>query len=438
MKINKRVVGKTRNYQGGASRRLNVKEELTRSVLSCLLWENQFYESGKAIADRIKELAIKAPERLVAELAVQARNDMNLRHVPLWLTCALAEKRSKLVEDTLFEVVQRADELTEILAMWWKDGKRPVPAQMKRGLARAFNKFNEYQLAKYNRKGQVKLVDVMRMVHPKPKDADQAAIFKRLREGTLKTPDTWETALSSGADKKATFTRLLTNKKLGYMALLRNLRNMKESGVDPKLVATSILEGNKSRILPFRYLAAAKACPDFEPQLDQAMTAAFGDLDKLPGKTYVLVDVSGSMNWAVADKSDLTRMDAGCALGAIVTGVSDNCEVYSFSQHLKRVPPRQGMAMIDAIRNSQRHLGTWLGKAVKALNKSMKPEDRLIVITDEQSADTVPAPVGKGYMINVASYQHSVDFGSWTKITGFSESVVKYITAMETGNVQTY
>ena len=89
------------------------------------------------------------------------------------------------------------------------------------------------------------------------------------------------------------------------------------------------------------------------------------------------------------------------------------------------------MAGVDAVIRSQPHGSTYLGAAVNALNEQV-PHDRLIVITDDQSHDAVPAPKAKrAYMINVASYKPSVAYGPWTKIEGFSENVLRYITAAE-------
>ena len=73
----------------------------------------------------------------------------------------------------------------------------------------------------------MKLRDVLFLCHAKPKDEAQDATWKQLIGGTLPTPDTWEVALSSGADKKATWERLIAEKKLGALALLRNLRKIK-------------------------------------------------------------------------------------------------------------------------------------------------------------------------------------------------------------------
>lgn len=279
----------------------------------------------------------------------------------------------------------------------------------------------------------IKLRDVLFMVHAKPQDDVQAALWKRLADKTLTTPDTWEVALSSGADKKETFTRLLQEEKLGYLALLRNLRNMMAAGVNEKLVREAILarKGAK-RVLPFRYIAAARACPQMEPALDQALLASIAELPILQGKTIVLVDVSGSMNAPLSNKSDLTRMDAGCALASIIPG---DVRMFSFSDRLVEVrligvQPRRGMAGIDALRTSQQWHRTYLGKAVTQINQL--PHDRLIVITDEQSHDTVPSPTAsRAYMINVASSKHGVGYGAWTHMDGFSESVLRWIVEFE-------
>ncbi|MDR2574662.1 MAG: TROVE domain-containing protein [Desulfovibrio sp.] len=296
-------------------------------------------------------------------------------------------------------------------------------------MAKAFQKFDAYQLAKYDRPGPVKLRDVLFMVHAKPKDGEQAATWKQLAEGTLPSPDTWEVALSSGTDKKETFTRLLRENRLGYLALLRNLRNMAESGVDEQLVTDALLEGAvRSKALPFRFVAAAKAAPVFEPVLDRAMQMTLATLDALSGKTTVVVDVSGSMEAALSRKGDLTRLDAAVALAVLLTGISQQTRVFSFSDTLVEVPARKGLALRDAITASQSHRSTYLGRALAALPGDY---DRLVVITDEQSADDIPAPKGKGYMINVASYKNGIGYGEWTHINGFSESVVRYIQAAE-------
>lgn len=424
-----RYVAKT---AGGAPAfpHINAVQQLRRSVLACLLWEDEFYEDGKSIADRITDAADAVPIDVLRGLAVEARSVHNLRHVPMLLLAALAKRGGVGVADTIAKTIQRPDELAEFLSIYWRNGKSPIAKQVKKGLAKAFTKFDAYQLAKYNRDRAIKLRDVLFMVHAKPKDEEQAAVWKQLVDGTLPAPDTWEVGLSAGADKRETFERLLRENNLGYLALLRNLRNMTDAGVDSELIRNAILaRKGAQRVLPFRYVAAARACPQLEPVIDEALSEAISDMPPLPGKTAVLVDVSGSMDHRLSMKSDLTRMDAACALASLING---DVRMFSFSTSVVEVPPRRGMAGVDAIRNSQPHGGTALAEAVALINARV-PHDRLIVITDEQATTgRVPAPVAeRGYMINVASNRNGVGYGKWTHIDGFSEGVLRWIREFE-------
>lgn len=428
-------------HEGAKASHIKPVDELRRTVLACLLWEDGFYESGEAIADRLKRLVPLCMPHDVAAIAIEARDKQRLRHAPLALVRELARDSKRcadgLVANTLCSVIQRADELAEFLAMYWADEKakdararRPLAKQVKKGLACAFGKFNEYQLAKYNRDSTVKLRDVLFMVHAKPKGEEQAALWKRLVDGKLAEPDTWEVALSGGTNKREAFERLLREGKLGYLALLRNLRNMQQAEVDSALVFAALAEGAaKSKALPFRYVAAARAVPMWEAQIDAAMQTAMNGLEKLPGHTCVLVDVSGSMSEKLSAKSELNRLDAAAALAVLVRGIAEEARVFKFNDAAKEVPARQGMALIDAIGRAGG--GTMVGAAVAQARAAWPQMDRLIVITDEQSADRVGAPGCKGYMLNVATNKNGVGYGDWTHISGFSEAVVSYIAASE-------
>ena len=417
-------------HEGAPAAHLTNEQLLRRSVLSCLLWEREFYEDGQAIADRITSLAKTVPTQVVADLAIQAREDYKLRHVPLLLLCELATRGGPVVGATIERVIQRADELTEFLALYWRAGKTPIAKQVKLGLARAFKKFDAYQLGKYDRANAIRLRDVLFLTHAKPKDGEQAALWAKLVANELEAPDTWEVALSGGADKAETFTRLLREDKLGYLALLRNLRNMTQAGVDLELIKTAIrARKGAHRVLPFRYTAAARVVPQLEPVLDEALCEAIAEIPVLPGKTVVLVDVSGSMDAALSAKSDMTRMLAAATLASIIPG---DVRVFTFSHSLVEVPPRRGMAGVDAVVRSQPHGGTYLGQALQKLH-GLTRYDRLIVITDEQSHDSVGRPLAgaHGYMINVASAQNGVGYGPWVRINGFSEAVLGFIAEHE-------
>lgn len=145
-------------------------------------------------------------------------------------------KHKLFVGDILPKIITRADMLTDFLVIYWRNGKQPLTNQIKKGLAASFHNFNEYQFAKYDRNGAIKLRDVMFLCHPKANDETEQELFDKIASRTLKTPDTWEVALSSGADKKETWTRLIEENKLGSLAMLRNLRNMMDVLVDKKVI----------------------------------------------------------------------------------------------------------------------------------------------------------------------------------------------------------
>jgi len=430
-----------RTHEGAPTRNISNELQLRRSVLACLLWESQFYEDGVEIAGRIAQLVPKVEAEKVVALAVEARKKMKLRHAPLLLVREMARHAThrKFVAETLAQVIQRADELAEFVAIYWKDGRVPLSAQVKKGLAAAFPKFDEYALAKYDRGGPIKLRDVLFLAHAKPRDEAQARVWKRLIAGELTAPDTWEVALSSGANKREAWERLLREQKLGALALLRNLRNMREAGVDESLVLAALGSMSTARVLPFRFLAAARYAPQWEEALEQAMLKCVGSPENaqekvrgsvLPGKTIVLVDVSGSMTAPLSQRSEMQRTDAAYGLAVLLREIGEKVAVFTFSDSLVEVPARRGFALRDAIDKSQPHSATYLGKAVDSLNQKER-YDRLIVITDEQAHDTVPAPKGKGYVINVASNKNGVGYGKWTHIDGWSEAVIEYIRAVE-------
>jgi hypothetical protein len=420
------------------ARTLSPEMQLRRSVVGCLLWDSQFYEDGVEIAGRTAELVPNVASEKVAALAIEAREKMKLRHVALLLVREMARHATHraLVAETLERVIQRADELAQFVAIYWKDGRVPLSAQVKKGLAAAFPKFNEYALAKYDRGGPITLRDVLLLAHAKPRDAAQAEVWKRLIAGELIAPNTWEVALSSGTDKRAAWERLLREQKLGALGVLRNLRTMRDAGVDDSLVLNAIAAMSTARLLPFRFLAAARYAPQWEEALESVMLKCVAGQEKLPGKTIVLVDVSGSMTAPLSGRSDMQRNDAAYGLAVLLREIGEEVAVLSFSDALVEVPAHRGFALRDAIENSQRHSATYLSKAVSELNQKHN-YDRLIVITDDQAHDTVPAPRDNGpsrpsgYVINVASSKNGVGYGPWTHIDGWSESVVEYIRELE-------
>jgi 60 kDa SS-A/Ro ribonucleoprotein len=423
-------------HEGAVAQKVGPKLELRRTVLTCLLWEDTFYEKGSGIAARVAELVRENKPEDVAALAREARDKMQLRHVPLFLVRELARRKETgpLVAETLEHVIQRADELGEFVALYWKQRKEPLSAGVKRGLARAFTKFDAYQLAKYNRESVVKLRDVLLLCHAKPKNEQQAAAWKKLVEDSLDSPDTWEVALSARKDKKETFERLLEEGKLGGMVVLRNLRLMIASGVSQKLIRQRLDKG-VACVLPFRFVTAARYAPKAEDALESAMLKGVAGLPELAGSTGLLVDVSGSMNAALSKKSETTRMDAAAGLAILLREKAEEFSIATFSDSCVLLASRRGFALRDAIVNSQAHASTYLKRAVTYLSDQpdWKKLERLIVITDEQSHDGIPtAWTAKAYVVNVAPYKRGLSHGNgWTHIDGWSERIVDYIAAAE-------
>lgn len=454
-------------HEGAKAKHITPLQELIRLTMACMLWEDGFYESGKTVADRVKELIHRVSLTEAAGVAIEAREQMKLRHVPLLIVREMARHprlSPRIVADTLARVIQRPDELTEFLAIYWKDGKCPLSKQVKLGLAQAFAKFNEYQLGKYNRDKTIKLRDVLFLCHSKPTDAPgiwnkqtraaivglppKSAAIKRVMTQTgheegfspgellygkvvydqLTTPDTWEVELSAGGAKDQVFARLMAENKLGDLAFLRNLRNMMESQVPTQEIINYGDSRRWGRVLPFRFISAARVVPQMEPHLERWMFKCLEGADKLRGKTQLLIDVSGSMADKLSAKSDLTRLDAAKAMAMLLREICEDFHCMIFNTGGSVVAPRRGFALADLI--GRPNGGTDIGRAVAWANT--QGYDRLIVITDEQSRTQVPSPKTQlSYMINVASNRNGVGYGPWLHIDGFSEAVVDYIQQYE-------
>lgn len=476
MKSNLKARPVARTYEGGPAV-LRTTHQLERLVATTMLFENTFYESGDVQAKNIAEECARADVREIASVAIKAREVFKLRHVPLFLLAQLNKRRAEcrklfpsLLRDTVAKVVQRPDEAGELLSIISKEEGKPIKKVLshgvEKGLKLALQKFNAYQLSKWNRDSAVKLKDVFRLIHAKPSAKEgplgagevtdivyktgsrkavrhtqgQAATYRALMSGTLESADTWEKALSAGADKKATWERLLSEKKLGYMALLMNLRNMVSAKVKASLVEKALLDGaKKSRALPFRFLSAERHAPQFSAVLSDAMLKAVEDQKgSLPGRTVILVDNSGSMYGPkISSKSELDRIDAACAVAILSKEICESSIVYTFTDHLQDVRNTKGIPLREAIRESGSG-GTYLKRAMDSLAIKEPDADRLIIITDEESADGIGQskyPLGT-WIVNVASYKPVLIVSkNVRRIFGFSERILDFIKYEEGINV---
>ena len=257
----------TTNHEGALAWRMTPEWELYTTVVTTMGVEDKFYEGGEERVRRIADLVRKVEPEFVAQLAVYTREEMHLR------------SGDSLVSRAVGRTIQRADEITELLMCYlWRTGKSDLSGlscQLRKGLAEAFNKFDEYQFAKYNRMNRkVTLRDALALVHPKPKDDRQADIFRKIKSDTLETPVTWETELSAVGQrhfdskeekeeaKREVWRKLVQSRRIGYMATLRNLRNMLKLRMDKEtmqMVCDYIADPEavrKSKQLPFRFLSA--------------------------------------------------------------------------------------------------------------------------------------------------------------------------------------
>ena len=430
---------------------------LRRAVMGCLLWEDLFYESGESGAENIRNLVHQAPIEVAGQIAIEARVFQKLRHVPLFIVREMARHpqlalNPSIVQETLFQVIQRADELTEFLSLYWAGGKQPLSAQVKKGLARAFEKFQEYHFAKYDRDETVKLRDALFLSHAKPSQ-DREELYKRIVDRNLAIPNTWENRLSSGENPKTVFTEMIEQKELGALAFLRNLRNMEEAEVSKTTILHGFSTVNSKWLLPLNYLAAARYAPRYEREIEELMLRGFSQIKKLPGYTIFVVDVSGSMGQNISGKSEFNRLDVACIMAMMAEATCENISVYATAgsdssrvHATKLLSPRRGFGMIDVIKNNAHGLGGGGIFTRQCLDyiRSQEQEqpDRIIVFSDSQDCDVskaLPEPFGaNNYIVDVSAHSRGVNYkGVWTaEISGWSEHFLTYIASLEGLNWQ--
>jgi hypothetical protein len=452
----KSVVAPLVTHEGAPARRINAEYQLRRSVLATFLGEDQFYESGDSIESRIAALVPKVNPAIVSKLAVEARKQFHLRHVPLLLVKEMLKHKEhkKFVAWTLNEVISRPDEITEMMSLYWKNGRCPIANQLKKGLAAAFNRFSEYQLAKYDSNNNaIKLRDVMFLVHPRPSNCgtnfvnkklrkkyrdrfdlltNEENLFRKVAQRELETPNTWEVRISDakGVNVAQVWENLLRENALGGLAFLRNLRNMIEIGVSSERIRDYFVKANFDKVLPFRFITALNYAPQFHAEIESAMMRSIANLPKINGKTVLLVDVSGSMGSQLSKKSENNRLNTAIALAILAKEMFADIAIYKFNDDVTAIPLYvKGFSLRDSIGGPNG--GTSLGGAVGYANTLAY--DRLIVLTDEQSFSPVPNPLknSNAYMINVASAKNGVGYGPWVHIDGFSESVLTFMTEYE-------
>lgn len=412
-RVNKKetkTTGRTVNPAGGEAFRPEMKVELMLRTMSFMMAGDAYYSKEKDTTARIDELAeaISRKDPLyVLKLAAFARNEMYMRSIPIHLLVrySMLGLRKKGAFMWVPHILKRADEPGECLAEYIKTvgipknkAHPPIPAMLKKGVGLAMNYFDEYQLAKYNRAGKVTLKDVVFLTHPvayglgKNKEA-QRELFTKIVEDKLAVPDTWEVVISTKGSTKENWESIIP--KMGYMALLRNLRNFLEKKVDMDPVYKRLTDPGavlRSKQFPYRFLSATKELDSHGTKvvdaLNKALTISVANVPEFKGKTAVFSDNSGSMSSGYASgRSKMSNIEIAGLFSAIALERCDDAYVGVFGQTFAWVG---GLAKGNILGNSERIHKKDVGHstegwmAVKALRNEKKFVDRIFVFSDMQ------------------------------------------------------
>jgi 60 kDa SS-A/Ro ribonucleoprotein len=492
MKFNfKAKAATTKNYEGAKAFKMGPELELYTAVATAGL-NDQFYEATDEKMIRLRELIASNDDEFVARLAVYAREQMYMRSIPLVLVVEMAKqhKGDGLVSRVATRVIQRADEITELLSYYTMANYRAgvkqlnkLSKQLQKGLSEAFNKFDEYQFAKYNRDTRVKLKDALFLVHPKAKDEAQQLLFDKIAKDEMQAPYTWEVELSALGQKnydtpelkqaalKAKWEELIFSNKMGYMATLRNLRNLLEADISKEaLDKVCIYLGNatavaKCKQLPFRFLSAYRELKELKngrvsKVLDALETAAMQSAANIAGydentRVVIAADVSGSMQIPISAKSKVQNFDIGLMLAMLLQTRCENVITGMFGDTWKviNVSKKNILSNVQEFYRREGEVGYSTNGylVIKDLLQSGIAADKVMLFTDCQlwnsnsRGETISGlwahykkkvPGAKLYLFDLAGYGNTpvnVMSGDVYLIAGWSDKIFNVLRALESG-----
>ncbi len=485
----------TTTHEGKVTAKRDARSELFLAAVSTL-GDSDFYESAKARETRVAELArkigLKHPEWTLSFITY-LRDTAQIRSTALVVAVEAADARSKvgIKGDTwgrkfVSAALSRADEPGEAIAYYLARHGKKIPAAVKKGVADAASRlYTEYSVLKYDTDGKaVRFGDVVQLAHVKMANNDLVQYILNRRYGNDEIPEslsmvrarkalmdlpadervkaspeelkaaglTWESRSSWGPMGAKAWGDLIMADAMGYMALIRNLRNFTEANIAPTRVkkVRDILADpervRKSRQLPFRFFSAYKATKDsvkYHSALEEALEVSLENIPELPGRTLVLVDTSGSMfpSWG-GDMSDgtskISRMEQAALFGTAVALRAESATLVQFGSSSEEIPFRKGDSVL-ALMNRYKCLGgTSTAAAVK---RHFKKHDRVIIVTDEQyngygsdPTKQVPASVPV-YTWNVAGYRagHGKNGPNRHTFGGLTDHAFRLIPLLEAG-----
>jgi hypothetical protein len=447
------------NMEGGLAFKMDDYNELVMRTISCFFGEPDFYQKVDETTGiiqaknqnhellQIAQRVALADPKFVLQLAAYARNVLHLRTIPviLWTEVAILHGLKKIpglqdtgeyIEGYAPAILKRADEPAEALAYYIaKNGsflgngaRYPQFARkgvvlvhaMRKGIEEAiFTNFDHYQLSKYNRKNAaVKQKDMINLVHPNTNKNHEAfwnggreywnTIFQRLLDGTLPPAETWEDTLmrwkeKGFSSKKDAWEAIIP--KMGYMALLRNLRNMIEANIHPTMMETVFAklrnpeEVKKSKQFPFRFYTAYKMIEQMsfdntkyqqkaQSALEDAMDASLNNnLPRWPGHTAVVADFSGSMDHRMSSNSVVSLKEVAALFMVMSSKLCEDAESYIFADYAQQVNIHERSGVLD---NVQRLLAINVGTSTEAWTimsdfiSNNKQYDRMVLFSDMQ------------------------------------------------------
>ena len=397
-KFNQTATIKTTNKSGHAAYGMTAKSKLVTQVLTSFFNEDKFYSDNSAEMQKTIKEVIKQNADFVSKLAVYARRVFNMRSVSHVLTAYLAHEPQgkQYVRETVRGVSLRGDDVTEIMSFYLATFGKPVPNSLKKGINDVLTGFDEYTLAKYKGEGKaVKMRDLLCLCRPTPKNAEQSELFKKCLENRLETPLTWETELSAHGNNKETWEKLIDSGKVGYMALLRNLRNILQVNPDNIQKVFDTLENpekvRKSKQLPFRFLSAYKSVKDISGSkaldvLENAVDASINNLPKINGTTVIAVDVSGSMRSKISAKSDIECSEIALMLAYIANRICENAYIYAFDTRVYKLTTSCRTDILQAVESTPVHGGgTYMELPFQLMISEKINADRIIVLSDNMN-----------------------------------------------------
>lgn len=490
-------------YEGAPGYGRDAKSELFLLAVTSLVAEDTFYEAASErdarLRDLVSQVAVSDYDWTLG-LVGWLRRGVHLRSVALVvaaeavnarLTAALAGGNRALVSAAL----DRADEPGELLAYWASRYGRRFPQPVKRGVAdAAVRLYSERSLVKYDGDARAyRFADVLELTHAAPKDERQSSLFRyapdrrhgradgvpsalgvlvarnRLlglpvtqRRGVLlgDAPEvvlgsagmTWEQVAGwlQGPLDAAAWEALIPS--MGYMALLRNLRNFDEAGVSDQVAATVAArladpgEVARSRQLPLRFLSAYRMARSLRWAwaLEQALQASLANVPSLTGRTLVLVDRSGSMFYPLSRRSTVTRADAAAVFGAALAVRAASADLVQFGTDSRPVKIRRGESVLSLAERMGNLGGT---NSASAVRRHYRSHDRVVIVTDEQawagydggdptSVVSAQVPV---YTFNLAGYRYGhgpSGVGNRHTFGGLTDQAFAAIPLLEAGRDQ--